>query len=117
MVGIFEEAVKQNSLKTINEVALELELEPHVLRFWESKFSQIKPIKAKGKRRLYTKDNITTIALIKKLLYQDGFTIAGASNFINNGEKISNDNLDDVSLESIKSHLMLIRQELVALVG
>ncbi|MBT4921906.1 MAG: MerR family transcriptional regulator [Rickettsiales bacterium] len=118
MVGIFEEAVRQNSLKTINEVALELELEQHVLRFWESKFSQIKPIKSKGNRRLYSQEDVETLTLIKKLLYVKGYTISGAINFINNdGNNVSNDNFDEMSLQQIKDHLLEIKQSLTLLVS
>lgn len=113
MVGIFEEAVRQNSLKTINEVALELELEQHVLRFWESKFPQISPIKAKGNRRLYSEEDVKTLALIKKLLYVEGYTISGAINYISNDNMpASNDNFDAFSLQRIKDDLLDIKRYL-----
>ncbi|MBT4989598.1 MAG: MerR family transcriptional regulator [Rickettsiales bacterium] len=118
MVGIFEEAVRQNSLKTINEVALELSVEQHVLRFWESKFSQVKLVKGKGNRRLYSQENIKTLTLIKKLLYVEGYTISGAINYINNdGRNISNDNLNDMSLQEVKDNLIEIKKNLQMLVG
>ena len=114
MVSIFEEAVKQNTLKSINEVAIELELEQHVLRFWESKFSQISPIKAKGNRRLYDQKNIETIKLIKKLLYSHGYTITGARNYLDNGSisPASNDNISASSLDDIRTRLLHIRASL-----
>ncbi len=66
-----------DALRTIAEVASELRLEPHVLRFWESKFSRIKPLKMRGGRRYYSKSDIQTIREIKDLLYEKGYTIRG----------------------------------------
>ncbi|MBL6784859.1 MAG: MerR family transcriptional regulator [Rickettsiales bacterium] len=118
MVGIFEEAVRQNSLKTINEVALELDVEQHVLRFWETKFPQVKLVKGKGNRRLYSQDNIKTLTLIKKLLYVEGYTIPGAINYLKNGEsKASNDNVSEVSLKQVRSSLLQIKSNLSKLIS
>jgi DNA-binding transcriptional MerR regulator len=118
MVGIFEEAVKQNSLKTINEVALELDVEQHVLRFWETKFPQITLIKGKGNRRLYSQDNIKMLGLIKKLLYIEGYTISGAINYIkNDGQKFSNDNVSEMSLQEVKNSLFEIKDSLKSLIS
>ncbi len=63
---------------SIGEVARLLELEPHVLRFWEREFRrQIKPLRV-AKRRLYSPEQIETFREIKRLLYEEGYTIAGA---------------------------------------
>lgn len=64
------------TLKTISKVAQELGVEQHVLRFWEQQFSIIKPLKRNG-RRLYNKNDINTLHEIKKLLYENGYTIKG----------------------------------------
>lgn len=63
---------------TIGETAKLCDLKPHVLRFWETEFSLLAPVKRKGNRRYYTKKDIELILDIKTLLYQEGFTIEGA---------------------------------------
>ncbi len=67
----------RDAFRTISEVADELDLPQHVLRFWESKFSQIKPLKRGGNRRYYRPDDVTLLRAIKKLLHADGYTIRG----------------------------------------
>jgi DNA-binding transcriptional MerR regulator len=71
-------AVKSaEAFRTISEVALELDVPQHVLRFWESRFAQIKPVKRAGGRRYYRPDDIDLLKGIRALLYNDGFTIKG----------------------------------------
>ncbi|MEM9783103.1 MAG: MerR family transcriptional regulator [Pseudomonadota bacterium] len=70
------------AFRTISEVAEELDLPQHVLRFWETRFSQIKPLKRGGGRRLYRPDHIALLRGIKALLYDDGLTIKGAQKVI-----------------------------------
>ncbi len=65
------------AFRTISEVANELDLPQHVLRFWETKFSQIKPLKRAGGRRYYRPEDVALLMGIKTLLYSDGFTIKG----------------------------------------
>ena len=65
------------AFRTISEVALELDVPQHVLRFWESRFAQIKPVKRAGGRRYYRPDDIDLLKGIRALLYNDGFTIKG----------------------------------------
>lgn len=67
----------REAFRTISEVAEQLDLPQHVLRFWESKFSQIKPLKRGGNRRYYRPDDVTLITAIKKLLHTEGYTIRG----------------------------------------
>ncbi|WP_417449036.1 MerR family transcriptional regulator [Kordiimonas sp.] len=67
----------REAFRTISEVADELDLPQHVLRFWESKFSQIKPLKRGGNRRYYRPDDVTLLRAIKALLHADGYTIKG----------------------------------------
>ena len=71
-----------NAFRTISEVAEWLETETHVLRFWESKFSQIKPVKRAGGRRYYRPKDMLIIGGIKKLLHEDGLTIKGTQRII-----------------------------------
>jgi DNA-binding transcriptional MerR regulator len=68
--------------RTIGEVASEIGIPPHVLRFWESKFDTIKPHKRKGGHRYYKQADIQAIKDIKRLLYEEGFTIKGAQKFL-----------------------------------
>lgn len=72
----------KSAFKTIAEVAEELGVATHVLRFWETKFSQIRPMKATGGRRYYRPDDVEILKLIKSLLYGNRYTIEGAQRFI-----------------------------------
>ena len=65
------------AFRTISEVAAELSVPQHVLRFWESKFSQVKPMKRGGGRRYYRPQDLNLLRGIRHLLYGDGFTIRG----------------------------------------
>lgn len=65
------------AFRTISEVAEELDLPQHVLRFWETRFPQIKPMKRAGGRRLYRPDHVALLRGIRALLYDDGMTIKG----------------------------------------
>ena len=62
----------------IGEVSKILDVDPYVVRFWESEFKSIKPIRTKSYQRLYRKKDLEELLIIKKLLYGDGFTISGA---------------------------------------
>lgn len=66
------------AFRTIGEVAEELGVQQHVLRFWETKFTQIKPLKRAGGRRYYRPEDVALISKIHQLLYQEGYTIKGA---------------------------------------
>ena len=63
--------------RTIREVADSLDLPQHVLRFWETRFPQIRPLKRAGGRRYYRPDDIERLSIIKRLLYDEGYTIKG----------------------------------------
>ena len=73
------------AFRTISEVAGVLDIPQHVLRFWESKFSQIKPLKRGGGRRYYRPDDIALLQRIKALLYDDGYTIKGVQKLLREG--------------------------------
>lgn len=66
-----------DAFRTISEVAMELDVPQHVLRFWETKFTQIKPLKRGGGRRYYRPEDIDLLRGIRTLLYHDGYTIKG----------------------------------------
>tara|TARA_A100001035_G_scaffold252819_1_gene225565 strand:+ start:121 stop:546 length:426 start_codon:yes stop_codon:yes gene_type:complete len=76
------------AFRTISEVSKDLSLPQHVLRFWETKFVQIKPIKRGGGRRYYRPEDVKLLKGIKALLYNDGYTIRGVQKVIKeNGTK------------------------------
>lgn len=72
----------KSAFRTIAEVADELGVATHVLRFWETKFAQIKPMKASGGRRYYRPDDVEVLKLVKNLLYGNRYTIEGAQRLI-----------------------------------
>jgi len=72
-----------SEFKTISEVAGQLQLPQHVLRFWETQFSQIKPAKRRGGRRFYNSHDLEVLSKIKTLLYVKGYTIKGAKKALN----------------------------------
>jgi DNA-binding transcriptional MerR regulator len=74
----------------IGEVSRLTGLKPHVLRYWESEFKVIRPHKGGSSQRLYRKKDLDLILKIKKLLYEDGFTIAGAKKKIRDLERFEN---------------------------
>ena len=63
---------------TIGEVSDLCAVKPHVLRYWEQEFSQLKPVKRRGNRRYYQRQDVLVIRQIRSLLYEEGFTIGGA---------------------------------------
>lgn len=70
------------AFRTISEVATELDVPQHVLRFWESKFSQVRPLKRGGGRRYYRPEDIDLLRRIRTLLYDDGYTIKGVQRLL-----------------------------------
>lgn len=75
-------AKAKDAFRTISEVAEWLDTPTHVLRFWESKFSQIKPVKGAGGRRYYRPTDMDLLGGIKKLLHEDGMTIKGTQKLL-----------------------------------
>src|SRR4029434_4773470 len=63
---------------TIGEVSQLCDVKPHVLRYWEQEFPQLKPVKRRGNRRYYQRQDVIIIRQIRSLLYDQGFTIGGA---------------------------------------
>jgi len=70
------------AFRTISEVSEDLEVPQHVLRFWESKFPQIKPLKRGGGRRYYRPEDVQLLKRIRDLLYKDGYTIRGVQKLL-----------------------------------
>lgn len=75
---------------TIGEVSGLCAVKPHVLRYWEQEFSQLKPNKRRGNRRYYQRHEVLLIRHIRELLYEQGFTIQGARNRLNTSATTSN---------------------------
>jgi DNA-binding transcriptional MerR regulator len=115
-----------DAFRTISEVADELEVPQHVLRFWESKFPQVKPLKRAGGRRYYRPDDVVLLRRIRNCLYDQGYTIKGVQKLLREGALKSDEpprappppNAGAprvVKSESLRSELLQIRGELVAL--
>ena len=71
-----------DAFRTISEVADDLEIPQHVLRFWETRFAQIKPMKRSGGRRYYRPDDVDLLKGIRRLLYGEGYTIRGVQRIL-----------------------------------
>ena len=119
------------AFRTIAEVAEELGVATHVLRFWETKFPQIKPMKRSGGRRYYRPDDVELVRRIRDFLYEKRYTIEGVQKLFKEkgvkavvGEEIQKDffedgltqeNLDDTSrkiISSLLTHLKSLHEEL-----
>jgi DNA-binding transcriptional MerR regulator len=74
------------AFRTTGEAAEELDLPAHVLRFWESKFPQLRPVKRGGGRRYYRPEDIDLLRRIRQCLYQEGYTIRGVQRLLREGE-------------------------------
>lgn len=90
---------------TIGEVAELCDVKPHVLRYWEQEFPQLKPVKRRGNRRYYQRHDVLLIRQIRSLLYDEGFTIGGARQRLE-----GDDARDDISQSQ-----QIIKQTLVEL--
>ena len=131
-------AKSPEAFRTISEVSKDLSLPQHVLRFWETKFIQIKPIKRGGGRRYYRPEDIRLLRGIKSLLYNDGYTIRGVqkvikevgtkkilrnedenNSFTDNEFNTNQSNSNDISLHQIddskRKKLMKVLNDLVDL--
>ena len=73
------------AFRTISEVARELTVQQHVLRFWETKFAQIRPVKRSGGRRYYRPEDVALLRDIRRLLYDEGYTIRGVQRLLRKG--------------------------------
>src|SRR3979411_844249 len=86
---------------TIGEVSELCGVKPHVLRYWEQEFTQLKPVKRRGNRRYYQHHEVLLIRRIRELLYEEGFTISGARNRLDNS--LSNEEKPEPSLRSARA--------------
>ena len=98
---------------TIGEVSELCEVKPHVLRYWEQEFTQLKPVKRRGNRRYYQRQDVILIRHIRTLLYEQGFTIGGArqrmagspGNFTDEARPVMNQQLIRDLIEEIEEAL------------
>ena len=97
---------------TIGEVSDLCGVKPHVLRYWEQEFTQLKPVKRRGNRRYYQHHEVLLIRRIRDLLYEQGFTISGARNKLDS--RLANGNGDDLAagLLPLDVDTVTIRNEL-----
>ena len=115
-----------DAFKTISEVSTLLDVPQHVLRFWESKFSSLRPLKRSGGRRYYRPDDVAVLRRIRQLLYVDGFTIKGAQKLVRSKASATKPNAlviassasgEDlaaamVMLDDVKNRLAALKQQL-----
>ena len=98
---------------TIGEVSELCGVKPHVLRYWEQEFTQLRPVKRGGNRRYYQHHEVLLIRRIRELLYQDGFTISGARNRLD--ELASRKREDAEEAIGLRGQLAAVRSEIKAL--
>ncbi len=78
-------AKSAEAFRTISEVSQDLDVPQHVLRFWESKFTPVRPLKRGGGRRYYRPEDVSLLRRIRNLLYTDGYTIKGVQRLLREG--------------------------------
>jgi DNA-binding transcriptional MerR regulator len=106
---------------TIGEVSELCGVKPHVLRYWEQEFTQLKPVKRRGNRRYYQHHEVLLIRRIRELLYEQGFTISGARNRLDEtmrerGSSSSSGKAADVQMAPGPADLQRIRRELTSVI-
>ncbi len=98
---------------TIGEVSELCGVKPHVLRYWEQEFNQLKPVKRRGNRRYYQHHEVLLVRRIRELLYNQGFTISGARNRLDEGA--ASGELLEPALES-PANALNVRKELLSII-
>ena len=91
----------RSAYRTISEVSDEIDVPAHVLRFWETKFLQIKPLKRGGGRRYYRPEDVSLLKTIREFLYSDGYTIKGVQRLLKDGLVKSAPNQIDAELDMV----------------
>jgi DNA-binding transcriptional MerR regulator len=103
---------------TIGEVSELCGVKPHVLRYWEQEFTQLKPVKRRGNRRYYQHHEVLLIRRIRELLYEQGFTISGARNKLENRiASVEETSAHDDVIPAVVMDATAVRNELVAILG
>mgnify|MGYP001217717064 FL=1 len=105
------------AFRTISEVSNETNVPTHVLRFWETKFSNINPLKRSGNRRYYRPEDVKTIIQIKTLLYENGYTVKGVQKLLQDkSSTIQEPKEGNNRLISIKNRLTFILTDIDKLI-
>jgi len=99
---------------TIGEVSELCGVKPHVLRYWEQEFTQLKPVKRRGNRRYYQHHEVLLIRRIRELLYEQGFTISGARNRLDEGLGAASPKPGRAGAQPAGTDLAAIRREIKA---
>jgi DNA-binding transcriptional MerR regulator len=99
---------------TIGEVSELCGVKPHVLRYWEQEFSQLKPVKRRGNRRYYQHHEVLLIRRIRELLYEQGFTISGARNRLSEAQVSFSKETAEFNPEKLREELKRILELLAA---
>lgn len=104
---------------TIGEVSDLCGVKPHVLRYWEQEFTQLKPVKRRGNRRYYQHHEVLLIRRIRELLYEQGFTISGARNKLDSraAGEVDRAEMQDAAAASQAVDLSMLRAELTDILG
>ncbi|MBV6448015.1 MerR family transcriptional regulator [Nitrosomonas sp.] len=104
---------------TIGEVGVLCGVKPHVLRYWEQEFTQLKPVKRRGNRRYYQHQEVLLIRRIKELLYDEGFTINGARNQLEQVEESGRIATEEIAANAQFSvtDLRYVRREIKSIVS
>lgn len=102
---------------TIGEVSELCGVKPHVLRYWEQEFTQLKQVKRRANRRYYQHHEVLLIRRVRELLYEQGFTISGARNKLDN--RLSNAEVTDVVVEAVQNQIDIseVRHELMQIMA
>ncbi|QKS27541.1 MAG: HTH-type transcriptional repressor BluR [Accumulibacter sp.] len=93
---------------TIGEVSELCGVKPHVLRYWEQEFAQLRPVKRRGNRRYYQHHEVLLVRRIRELLYSQGFTISGARNRLEDAEAEATAKASVLTLEGVRAELLSI---------
>jgi DNA-binding transcriptional MerR regulator len=124
MTALRHGAKSAAAFRTISEVADDLDVPQHVLRFWETKFSQVRPLKRGGGRRYYRPEDVELLRNIRDLLYTDGYTIKGVQRLLRETGGRAGEEADDGEgltaaqrreLKALKVELMALRDLLNSL--
>lgn len=108
-------AIPDKRYFTISEMSHLCAVKAYVLRYWEQEFSQLKPVKRRGNRRYYQQQDVLLVRQIKKLLYEDGFTIEGArSQLSNTPEPVSQSVKANAMVKKVIAELETVLQNLQA---
>ncbi|MDR2839627.1 MAG: MerR family transcriptional regulator [Azonexus sp.] len=99
---------------TIGEVSELCGVKPHVLRYWEQEFTQLKPVKRRGNRRYYQHHEVLLVRRIRELLYNQGFTISGARNRLEDGALSGG--VVEMENEAMQKPAISLRQELQSVI-